>query len=271
MAACASAQQSDIAQALRPELQNKNLVLRGFYRGKELLYRSDGSLEIKAKQGFWASDGLVHITNVSMDKYGALVLTGQRIISVFDHKTQCFGNAITKLPIEIHIELDPAWNDAAPVRTLLNQIFGFGIGTLQAYVPSYWRRWLTGTPAAMPNGEWHFVNAAPAESAATKEPTVNRVGAGKDGKPVSPPRAVAAPDPEYTTAAKKARLQGTTILWLTVTPDGKASDILIQRPIGGGLDDQAVAAVQQWRFQPAMKVGHPVAVQINVEVNFRLY
>jgi TonB family protein len=38
-----------------------------------------------------------------------------------------------------------------------------------------------------------------------------------------------------------------------------------------GLDEKALEAVRTWKFTPAMKDGHPVAVQINVEVNFRLY
>jgi TonB family protein len=38
-----------------------------------------------------------------------------------------------------------------------------------------------------------------------------------------------------------------------------------------GLDQKAVEAVKKWKFQPAEKDGRPVAVQINVEVNFRLY
>jgi periplasmic protein TonB len=38
-----------------------------------------------------------------------------------------------------------------------------------------------------------------------------------------------------------------------------------------GLDQKAIEAVRNWKFEPAMKDGHAVAVQINVEVNFRLY
>jgi periplasmic protein TonB len=37
-----------------------------------------------------------------------------------------------------------------------------------------------------------------------------------------------------------------------------------------GLDEKAIEAVRQWRFQPAMKDGQPVTVAINVEVSFRL-
>ena len=37
------------------------------------------------------------------------------------------------------------------------------------------------------------------------------------------------------------------------------------------MDEKAVQAVRTWRFEPAKKDGLPVAVQINIEVNFRLY
>jgi TonB family protein len=38
-----------------------------------------------------------------------------------------------------------------------------------------------------------------------------------------------------------------------------------------GLDEKAIEAVQKWKFAPGMKDGHPVSVQVSVEVNFRLY
>jgi periplasmic protein TonB len=38
-----------------------------------------------------------------------------------------------------------------------------------------------------------------------------------------------------------------------------------------GLHQKAMEAVRNWKFEPAKKNGKPVAVQINVEGNFRLY
>jgi TonB family protein len=38
-----------------------------------------------------------------------------------------------------------------------------------------------------------------------------------------------------------------------------------------GLDEKALEAVKQWRFEPAKKDNQPVAVQLSVEVNFHLY
>src|SRR6516225_4937151 len=96
-------------------------------------------------------------------------------------------------------------------------------------------------------------------------------GAYRIGNGVSAPRALETPDPEYSEEARKAKYQGVVVLWLIVGPDGKPRDIRVTRPLGMGLDQKAIEAVNRWRFEPAMKDGKPVAVQINVEVNFRLY
>jgi len=96
-------------------------------------------------------------------------------------------------------------------------------------------------------------------------------GAFRVGGGVSAPKAIYAPDPEYSEEARKAKFQGTCVLWLIVGPDGRPRDIKVQRTLGLGLDEKAIEAVRQWRFEPAMKDNKPVAVQINVEVSFRLY
>ena len=81
----------------------------------------------------------------------------------------------------------------------------------------------------------------------------------------------ASPDPDYSEEARKAKYQGTVVLWLVVGPDGHPRDMKVTRSLGMGLDQKALEAVRQWKFEPAMMGGKPVAVQISVEVNFRLY
>jgi TonB family protein len=95
---------------------------------------------------------------------------------------------------------------------------------------------------------------------------VFRVGGG-----VSAPRALETPDPEYSEEARKAKYQGTVVLWLIVDATGHPQQIKVARSLGMGLDQKAIEAVRKWKFEPAKKDGTPVAVQINVEVNFRLY
>jgi TonB family protein len=53
--------------------------------------------------------------------------------------------------------------------------------------------------------------------------------------------------------------------------DGRPQKLKIQRALGMGLDEKALEAVKQWRFEPAKKDNQPVAVAISVEVNFHLY
>ena len=96
-------------------------------------------------------------------------------------------------------------------------------------------------------------------------------GAYRVGGGVSAPKVLYDPDPEYSEEARKAKFQGTVVLWLVVAPDGKTQQIKVQRSLGMGLDEKAIEAVRQWRFEPSKLNGQPVPVQINVEVNFRLY
>ncbi|MGD0973370.1 MAG: energy transducer TonB [Candidatus Korobacteraceae bacterium] len=91
------------------------------------------------------------------------------------------------------------------------------------------------------------------------------------GNGVSAPRALDAPDPEYSEEARKAKYQGTVVLWMVVDPNGAPQQVRVTRKLGMGLDEKAIEAVRKWKFEPAMKDGKPVAVQISVEVNFRLY
>jgi len=96
-------------------------------------------------------------------------------------------------------------------------------------------------------------------------------GVYKVGGGISAPQAISAPDPEYTEDARRAKKQGTCVLWLIVDAAGHPRDIKVVRGLGLGLDAKALDAVRQWRFQPALKDGKPVDVQISVEVEFHLY
>ena len=92
----------------------------------------------------------------------------------------------------------------------------------------------------------------------------------KPGTGITPPKLIYGPDPDYSKDAQDAKHEGVCVLALIVGTDGYPRDIKVLRPLGVGLDEKAIEAVQRWRFQPARKNGVPVSVSINVEVRFRL-
>ena len=96
-------------------------------------------------------------------------------------------------------------------------------------------------------------------------------GVFKVGGGISAPQPVSTPDPDYTEEARRAKTQGTCTLWLIVDSSGHPRDIRVVHGLGFGLDAKAVEAVQQWRFDPALKDGKPVSVQISIEVEFKLF
>jgi TonB family protein len=91
------------------------------------------------------------------------------------------------------------------------------------------------------------------------------------GGDVSAPKLVFAPDPQFTEKARRAKYQGVCVISTVVDAQGNPTQVQVVRRLGMGLDKKAVEAVKQYRFTPAMRVGKPVAVEVKIEVNFRLY
>jgi TonB family protein len=86
------------------------------------------------------------------------------------------------------------------------------------------------------------------------------------------PKCVTCPHPGYSDAAVKLKLQGIVVLRVQILPDGFPSKISLVRGIPCGLTDKAFEAVEDWRFKPACGPdGAPVAAEVPVEVQFRMY
>jgi TonB family protein len=90
------------------------------------------------------------------------------------------------------------------------------------------------------------------------------------GGGTSPPAVIFKVDPEYSEEARKAKYSGSVMLSIVVDTEGRARDIKIVRALGHGLDEEAIAAVTQWRFKSGLNNGQPVKVRAQIEVNFRL-
>jgi TonB family protein len=162
--------------------------------------------------------------------------------------------SLRKMEVDIEIELPAAKPTEQDVSSAIHAVFFMPGDSMIEAVPMYWR------------GYFATLGGQPFNPPSTAGPVSRMVG-----KNMSPPRAITQPDPEYSDEARRAKYQGTGVVWLVVDETGSPRDLQIQRPLGLGLDEKAIAAISGWKFEPAQKDGKPVAVMINVEVAFRLY
>ena len=119
--------------------------------------------------------------------------------------------------------------------------------------------------AAQVHAAWAATQKPASAPAQADGQTLYRAGPG-----VTTPVPVERKEPGYSSEARINHFQGTAVLSAVIDPDGRTRDIVPIRPLGMGLDEKAVEAVRQWRFQPGTVNGKPVAVLASIEINFRL-
>ena len=88
---------------------------------------------------------------------------------------------------------------------------------------------------------------------------------------VTVPACVYCPNPNYTEEARAAKFNGTVILQVVVTAEGRVENISVVRKAGYGLEQNAIETVRKWQFKPATGPnGKPVSTIVPIEVTFRL-
>jgi len=91
------------------------------------------------------------------------------------------------------------------------------------------------------------------------------------GEGITSPKSVYTPEPEYCEKARKKKINGTVLITMIVLPDGKVHDVKVTQGIFPCLNEESIAAVSKWKFEPATKNGNPVAVHFKTQVTFTLY
>jgi TonB family protein len=243
---------NDLQDQLNSEYKGKNLLLRGFYSGDNLAYDQNGDLRVVDNPGSWTL-AEVQIESISVTTLGVDIL-GDRLGVLYTAENP---GLIKVRKLKIHIDA----NTQPELNVILPKIFIDPKEELRPLVPDYWKYFMAGTDLKSRKSAW--------ENDLRKSPV--RVFKAKDfpAGELKPPRAVSAPDPKYTLEAASRHIEGTAALSLVVDTKGAASDVAIIRPIGLGLDEQAVIAVKKWHFQPAMRNGEGVPVEVNIEITFR--
>jgi len=95
----------------------------------------------------------------------------------------------------------------------------------------------------------------------------------KIGEDVTAPAVIKSVDAEFPKSAHGTKMgfSAIVLVHLIVDAGGMPRDVHIQRSYSADFDAEAVKAVKQYQFKPAMHQGKPVAVAITIEVNFKKY
>lgn len=233
-----------LEQDLKARWMGQEFVLRGFPGSNHFSTDAEGRWQKPLPQAAWTLSE-IRVSRIKVNSR-EIEVDGKRLVMIYDKtaKVMTTANWNGGPKVRIDVLADPAaMDDAAEVR-LQNGLFLRDLNGVAAAAPEYWRNYLTGKPS-LPNN--------------LRE------------RGITLPQLISAPDPAYSTAARLLRLQGTTTLAVTVTVRGSVTDISIVQPIGGGLDEQAVAAVSRWQFRPALDgSGQPVDARVEIEANFKL-
>lgn len=286
------AQSPDIQQSLQSRYQDKILLLRGFFPGDKLRFDAVGAPIGNPSAGNWTTDGFVLITETKVVGR-TLVVQGRRMLVIsVGHGFQFRADTPKKRKklssVEIEAEIGTG-NPSEGVDALMAKVFLTDNDSLVALVPPYWQTCVSAGLNDVNDPKYsgcHFstdmlsipgVNAhadlrANTGKDQTSSPGSDSVRLFRMSKGVSPPKQIFAPEPQFSIVAREASLEGDVTLGLIVDDRGNPRNVEILYPLGAGLDEEAVRTISSWKFKPAEQDGHkPVAVQIAVEVNFRLH
>jgi TonB family protein len=101
-------------------------------------------------------------------------------------------------------------------------------------------------------------------------------GGGTGGGPFQPGNGITPPTlrrevkPVYTDEARRRAIEGDVVLEIVVRRDGTVGNVNVLRSLGAGLEQRAIDAVRQWKFDPARRLGAAVDVVVEVSVEFKL-
>jgi TonB family protein len=121
-------------------------------------------------------------------------------------------------------------------------------------------------------------------SGATSQPVVDADGTYHyhPGNGVTPPKLIYSVDVEFSDAARRKKIQGTVVVGLKVGTDGLPRDVHVVHSAAEGvkpklskaaasLDQKALDAVRQYRFEPGTYNGKSVPVALTIDVGFHIY
>lgn len=236
--------QSPAALDFKQSLEKKTLFVRGFPAEKTIVYDATGSPASPLQPGSWTY-GQIYVEKVELAD-ARIVIIGKRVGQEYDHRWKERRTTQTQ---QLEIQVAPQDLTASQAQSIMRAIF----------IPEHDVKKDVTT-------DWVRVNPHSAQTNDANK--VYSIGGG-----VKPPMPLLDGEDEATVVREPGapQFKGTALVQAVVNEKGEVVSIRLRKPLGMGLDEKALAGVQRWRFQPALKDGVPVSVVINVEVNFNLH
>lgn len=88
---------------------------------------------------------------------------------------------------------------------------------------------------------------------------------------IKPPKRIKAVPPAFPEKARQERVEGMVLLSVKVDKNGDVEDTLVLRSPSDLLEEAAIAAVKQWKYEPLILEGKSRKVVFTVTVRFKLY
>jgi len=262
-AGAACAQTPPTLQSIQAHLQGPVLILRGLYDGDRLQFNASGELRNLAGVTPFSLSA-IHIENLRLTG-SHLEIDAVREGLEFHRPSQPGERvSVTAAPWDptdlVRIQIDIDRHHPDQLYAALARVFAPGFDdALTMAAPDYWQPWLR-----------HYLHPDnPADRLRTLLQEENRDESCR-APGVRPPQLLQGFQPNFSEAARMARYQGAVVVHLTVEPNGEPDGVLVIRPLGMGLDENAVEAVRHYQFNPATEDGNPIACDTNVVVSFRL-
>jgi len=252
-------------QAIAERLIGKQLFLRGFWAKDDLKFDAKGQIEAPAAETVSFTESGIDVRSVRVNG-NSLVIEGQRMALEF-----LPNDEIRRVPAKT--ELDPGvinveieGDGSGNFDKALDVVFAKDLAALAPSLPTYWQAYAM-THFLPVNEDGSAKLERESFTKAAFEPTEK--SAVHVGGSVKPPTLVHTYNPTFTDLANAQKFTGNVKLYLWFDSDGKVSHVSVAKPAGLGLDEAAIAAVQQYQFQPATRDGNAVTVDLYLDVSFK--
>jgi TonB family protein len=76
-------------------------------------------------------------------------------------------------------------------------------------------------------------------------------------------------NPKYPAAALERKIEGIVVVNALISETGDVLDVVVVQGLAGGLNEETVKAVMQWKYEPAVKDGQKVKVRKPISITFK--